>query len=286
MDDMSILKQLIYCYYLGYMVIEGTFKDPQIQALLKSNEKFDVIIMDQFYNEALLGIGYHFQVPVILLSSLESPMWTHYMVGNPDYYSYMPNAYLKTKSRMSFFKRLSNTVVNLAEETYKNLIALPYHDTLMHEYIPSAPQLKTLMRNVSLIFVNSHISTGEASPKVPNMIDIAGMHIKPKNTLPDNVKTFLDNSKEGVIYFSLGSNLKPSVLPEEKRKAILEAFSKLNVKILWKWDEDNLPGQPKNVVIGKWFPQVDVLGELNQNFIMKLLQSIYIKIYCFQRIPM
>jgi UDP:flavonoid glycosyltransferase YjiC (YdhE family) len=70
----------------------------------------------------------------------------------------------------------------------------------------------------------------------------------------------LDNAKDGVIYFSMGSNLRSADLPSEKRDAILKAFSKFKQRILWKWEDDVLPGQPENVKLGKWFPQQEVLG--------------------------
>lgn len=75
-----------------------------------------------------------------------------------------------------------------------------------------------------------------------------------------DLQKFLDEAKDGVIYFSLGSSGRSDNLPEEKRSAILQAFSELPQKILWKWESDILPGQPKNVKIGKWLPQQDILG--------------------------
>ena len=33
--------------------------------------------------------------------------------------------------------------------------------------------------------------------------------------------------------------------------------------MLWKWEDDNLPGKPDNVMIGKWLPQDDVLAHPN-----------------------
>lgn len=261
MDDMSPLMQLIYCYYLGYMVLDETYKDPGIQNLLRSNDTFDLVIMDQFYSEGLLGVAYRFKAPVVLSSSLESSQWTHHMLGNPAPYSYVANPYLQTTRYMTFYQRCYNTYVNFLEELYRRFVAFPYNEKVMHKYIPNSPSLDDLMYNVSLILVNTHISIKEPSPKVPNLIHVAGMHVKPENKTSGELKRFLDNAPNGVIYFSLGSNLKPSVLPEEKRNALLKAFGKLKVNVLWKWDENNLPGQPSNVKIGKWFPQVDILGK-------------------------
>jgi UDP:flavonoid glycosyltransferase YjiC (YdhE family) len=96
------------------------------------------------------------------------------------------------------------------------------------------------------------------------MIEVGGMHIRPKrNPLPENMKAFIESSKNGCIYFSLGSNLKSAQLPIEKRDAILRVFSKLNLNVLWKWEDENLPGKPNNVFISKWFPQDDILAHPN-----------------------
>ena len=48
----------------------------------------------------------------------------------------------------------------------------------------------------------------------------------------------------------------------EKVKAFLDAFAELPQRVLWKWETDSLPGQPKNVMLGKWLPQNDILGIL------------------------
>jgi UDP:flavonoid glycosyltransferase YjiC (YdhE family) len=76
------------------------------------------------------------------------------------------------------------------------------------------------------------------------------------------LQKFLDEAEAGVIYFSLGSNVRSDNMPEEKRHAFLEAFSTLPQKIIWKWESDILPGQPPNVKLGKWFPQQDILGNM------------------------
>ena len=54
-----------------------------------------------------------------------------------------------------------------------------------------------------------------------------------------------------------------SDLASEKRDAILRSFSKLKQKVLWKWEDEVLPGKPKNVKIGKWLPQNDILAHPN-----------------------
>lgn len=78
-----------------------------------------------------------------------------------------------------------------------------------------------------------------------------------------DLKSFLDNSPEGVIYFSLGSNVKSVYLPEQKRKILIQTFSELPYKVLWKFEDERLEGQPDNVKISQWLPQQDLLGHPN-----------------------
>jgi glucuronosyltransferase len=75
-----------------------------------------------------------------------------------------------------------------------------------------------------------------------------------------DIQDWLDNATEGFILFSLGSNVKSSKLPQERITAILGVLSKLKVKVLWKFEKEDLPGRPENVKISKWLSQQDVLG--------------------------
>lgn len=71
----------------------------------------------------------------------------------------------------------------------------------------------------------------------------------------------MDESSDGVIYFSMGSLLKMETMPEDKRQAFVDAFAELPQRIVWKWDNESLPGQTDNIFIAKWLPQRDVLGK-------------------------
>lgn len=46
------------------------------------------------------------------------------------------------------------------------------------------PDLRELTRRTSLLLVNSHFSTNQARPAVPNFIEVAGVHIKEPKELP------------------------------------------------------------------------------------------------------
>jgi UDP-glucoronosyl and UDP-glucosyl transferase. len=74
-----------------------------------------------------------------------------------------------------------------------------------------------------------------------------------------DLKTFLDEAEDGVIYFSLGTLVIGETLPEDKLQAFISVFSEMPQRVLWKMDKNiSLP----NVRTSKWFPQFDVLSKL------------------------
>lgn len=61
---------------------------------------------------------------------------------------------------------------------------------------------------------------------------------------------------------SMGSMLKGTSFPKDIRENFLKAFSNLPQRIIWKWENDKMEGQPQNVKLTKWAPQRDLLCEL------------------------
>lgn len=75
-----------------------------------------------------------------------------------------------------------------------------------------------------------------------------------------DLKQIVESAKEGVVYFSLGSVVKSSKMPMETVSLLLSELSKIEQTVLWKWETDDIPQLPKNVIVRKWFPQNDILG--------------------------
>lgn len=76
-----------------------------------------------------------------------------------------------------------------------------------------------------------------------------------------DLEKIMMSAKNGVIYFSMGSNLKSKDWPEKVKTDLLIMFGELKQTVLWKFEED-LPNVPKNVHILKWAPQPSILCEL------------------------
>jgi hypothetical protein len=262
MEKKGILALLpIFSSYIE--MCEQTINHTDVQKLIHSGNKFDVVIVEMFINDAQNVLAPHFNAPLVLFSAVGVNTWINQLVGNPQPLAYIPDVFFGLSGKMSFFQRLLNTVAYVGEQGMNYLYMLPQQEKLVKKYFPNGPSLYDVMYNASILLLNSHPSIHPPVPRVPNMIDVGGLHMKPPKPLPKDLQKLLDGAKEGVVYFSLGSYLKSAFLAEEKRQIFLKAFSKLKETVLWKWEEDSLPGQPANVHLAKWLPQQDILAHPN-----------------------
>ncbi|KAK9736966.1 UDP-glucoronosyl and UDP-glucosyl transferase [Popillia japonica] len=138
----------------------------------------------------------------------------------------------------------------------------PKQNAIIKKYFPDAPHINDIIYNTSLILFNSDNSFNQPIPTTPNSVEIGGFHVRPPKKLPEELQKILDNAKHGVVYFSLGSVMKSSLIPVEKRQEIIRALSKLKETVLWKFEE-GLSNLPPNVIIKSWFPQSDLLAHPN-----------------------
>nr|XP_972090.2 PREDICTED: UDP-glucuronosyltransferase 2B10-like [Tribolium castaneum] len=262
MNNMGFVANINFLLTMCSDLTERTLINKNVQQLLNSGETFDLVITAHFLNEAHFGLAHHFKAPLVVLSPGAANSFTNHFVANPSPSSYVPNVMAGFTNHMSFWQRTTNLIANAVFDGTREAIMMPIQRKIFKKYIKSDVELDDVLFNVSLILTNSHVSVQDAIPHVPNMIEIGGFHVKPPKKLPDDLQKFLDESKEGVILFSMGSNLKSKDLKQDVRDGILKAFSKIKQKVLWKF-ETELEGAPKNVKIMKWLPQQDILAHQN-----------------------
>lgn len=49
---------------------------------------------------------------------------------------------------------------------------------------------------------------------------------------------------------------------------IMDALREIPYKVLWKFEANNLPGKPDNVMLIRWAPQQDVLRKFSSCYLM------------------
>jgi UDP:flavonoid glycosyltransferase YjiC (YdhE family) len=111
-----------------------------------------------------------------------------------------------------------------------------------------------LLNKVEFLMVNTHPALGFVRPLVPTTIQLGFIHIEPAKPLPNDLQRYMDSSKNGVIYMSLGSNVKSSKLNRKFVNIFLRVFESLDYDIIWKWESSDMENRPENVLISKWLP--------------------------------
>ncbi|RXG55521.1 2-hydroxyacylsphingosine 1-beta-galactosyltransferase [Armadillidium vulgare] len=244
------------------MCIDGLGQQ-KIQDLKK--EKFDLIILNVFFDYCYLSFVHHFQIPFIYASSgaLHGPL--HDLVGNIDFPSLSGNVILEPGFPLTFSQRLVSTLINSVFKLMATYYLEPkmYSDCIKAGLCPKdMPSFSEINKNASLAIINS-VRTLELPPRpaMPNVIYAGGAHIKAPKKLPKDLEEWVQGSgEEGFIFFSLGSALNPDYLPEEWRQILVKVFGTLKQRVLWKWNKETMPDLPKNVKLQKWLPQPDLLG--------------------------
>ncbi|XP_068619917.1 UDP-glucosyltransferase 2-like [Battus philenor] len=249
-----------------------TLQHSDIQKLISDpTQHFDVVIAEWMFNELYTALRVIFDCPFIWFSTTE-PFWLVLMtIDDPPNPSYNQDILSTNTPPLDFIKRVQelfcqvNGILNYyfkwnptQKEDYEKII-VPVLKRLGKQ-IPSFDEVK---RNVSLMLGNSHVSLGQTIRLPQNYIPIAGFHIDNNVTpLTKDLKTIMDTAKHGVIYFSMGSNLKSKQMPSEIKKGLLDIFGKLKQTVIWKFEED-LPNRPNNVHIVQWAQQHSILAHPN-----------------------
>ena len=94
---------------------------------------------------------------------------------------------------------------------------------------------------------------------MPNTILGGLMGCRTPPPLPQDLNTFVESAEHGVILVSFGSLIKASKMPEHKRVMMLNVFSRLKQKVIWKWEAE-MPDAPDNVLLSPWLPQTPLLA--------------------------
>ncbi|CAG9568601.1 unnamed protein product [Danaus chrysippus] len=129
------------------------------------------------------------------------------------------------------------------------------------------PTLHELANNVDLLFLNVHPIWIDNQPVPPNVVFIGGIHKQPSDEIPTDLLHYLNESTNGIVYISFGTNVNPSLLPPEKMDIITKVLSKLPYSVLWKWDKEEMPAQINNIKYIPWVPQKDVLSKYTREFL-------------------
>jgi glucuronosyltransferase len=179
------LVNVIYLAKYGANTCEAVLSCPSIGKLIKSDEKFDVVVNDVFHTDCFLPFAYKFGAISIGVSTSVIMPWANARFGNPDNPSYIPNLFTSFSDKMNLFERVVNAVtLALYKVIYHFLSESESQQLARLHFGVDTPDLDELSRNMSLILVNSHFSLNAPRPLVPGIVEVGGLHIPEPKPLP------------------------------------------------------------------------------------------------------
>ncbi|GLV43697.1 UDP-glycosyltransferase family 35 member B1 [Carabus blaptoides fortunei] len=184
-NKQSFFQKTLQITNICTLYSETTLNHTNFRKLLNSDATFDLIIIEAMFNEAHVGIGYHYNAPVIMLSTVGSSSIVNKFVANPAPSSMVPDTFLGLPSRMNFVQRMVNTLATGLMDLFHQFYHLRVQNNLLQEYFPDAPHLQDVIReHVSLLLLNGDPSFDGAKPLMPNMVHIGGYHVEEPKALP------------------------------------------------------------------------------------------------------
>ncbi|KAL3277215.1 hypothetical protein HHI36_012565 [Cryptolaemus montrouzieri] len=237
--------------------------------LRNTKKHYDLILIELFLYDCFFGFAHSIKAPIVAMTSSVDLPWGANRIGNPDNPSYIPIYHTSLGKDMTLFERIYNTFA-LMYGKYRHRLSLQTQQQIAEEFFGSdVPSLNNIISNTSLFLLNSHFSLNQARPNLPNVIEVAGLHIGELKPLSKEFLDIIGDSK--FIYFSFGSVFKSEAITTDKLQHICDAFEKLNYPVLWKADKKDIPKGlvvPKNVYTKRWMPQLDILCHPNILFFM------------------
>jgi len=128
-----------------------------------------------------------YSAPVVCLSPMAPSVTLSQSLGVPDHPAYVPSFWLRYSDSMSFGERLYNTAIAAAElivseVAFRSTDQQMLDDLYTYPGHRNCPPLDALRQAVQLTLVNGHHSVSYARPYPPNVVQVAGMHMRPQTS--------------------------------------------------------------------------------------------------------
>uniref|UniRef100_A0A915DPM7 glucuronosyltransferase n=1 Tax=Ditylenchus dipsaci TaxID=166011 RepID=A0A915DPM7_9BILA len=189
--------------------------------------------------------------------------------GVPTVSSYVTNLHASSINglKMNFVERASNLYFDLYEYYFIRPLPLLSHLQPMFndKFGKDFPELRKIMRNISLAFFNSYEFVDLPRPISNKVIYVGGIVAESQTkNLTENFQKIFDNSKSGVVLFSFGSVADVKMLDREIKQAFVSAFAQFpNYEFIWKFEPTEIDGDllagSSNIHVHKWVDQKSML---------------------------
>ncbi|XP_013139053.1 PREDICTED: UDP-glucuronosyltransferase 2B7-like [Papilio polytes] len=240
-------------------IFEEQLKTKEIQMLLQHSENYyDLLILEACVRPALV-FSHVYKAPVIQISSLGGMLFNYEALGVPIH----PTVYFTTLRQklynLSIWDNLMECKIFL-QVYFVHFICEHLQNAMLRSYFGAdVPSIAELNNNIDMLFLATNPIWAGNTPVPPSVIFIGGIHENPYEELTEDLRYFLDNSKNGVIYASFGSNVNTNEINGKIISILSKVFTDSTLNVVWKLDQNVLHNHSDTIKIMKWVPQMTLL---------------------------
>lgn len=244
-------------------VARNILENKEVQALMRLNITYDLVVLEPSYTDALYGFAAHFNASLIGLSSSGSYWNLDTLVGHTTSFETLDHTGLRF-GHVSL-DRFYNWWIISEEWLINKLYLLPTQRAIHDHFFGHLTQsFSEVQQSFSMILLNQHFSLFSARPNVPGMVEVGGMHVPKKlPKLPPELVRFVDEAPHGVIIFALSTEMQSQNLPKPTLDILLSVFEALPQRVIWKYESEPFFNVSSSIYISKWLPQLALLAHPN-----------------------
>lgn len=166
-------------------LMEETLNNPQVRALINDTSKEFDVVLAEYLTPGVSAFAARFKCPLIGVASLDVTNPVHAAIGNPVHPILYPEMITDFGVELSFLERIDAVLYYFYYRYIHHYVLMPQGDKIVRKYFGNdLPYLGDLERNFSMLFVNTHPVIHRVRPKLPGLIQLGRMHLKPKKPLP------------------------------------------------------------------------------------------------------
>lgn len=181
--ETNLLVLLSKVHTVAYNLSIEQLKHELVQELINNDSEFDLVIVESS-SLAWYAFSHRFNCPIVGFSSMPAGVAVQDSFGNPSHAYLYPDVNLPFGEYLTVLDTTVSVLYTFLVRTIE-VFAVKYFHELSQLYIDeNAPSPGEIERNISVLLVNTIPGFHKNKPVLPTYVELHGLHLKPKRTLP------------------------------------------------------------------------------------------------------
>lgn len=166
----SVWNNLFLTWDVGLLSTEHAFNDHNVQTFLNRTDlKFDVVILEQFFHDSWLLFAHKFKAPLVTISTLGHADYFDSAMGFKTPSAFVPHSVLALNDEMSFWQRCQNLYWTSVDAVLRKYYYMRRMQEMADKYLKDLEGLKhfkvlSLQINCDQVNLSAYIFRTSSSP--------------------------------------------------------------------------------------------------------------------------